>query len=158
MADFLQAVVKETLRLHPVMPLSLPHMNIVTTPILKFEIPTKTSVLIDYAAIGRDPATWKDPLQFEPQRFADVEEASQMDTFKLIPFGYGRRGCPGANLGLVSVQLALASLVQGFEWAPVEGQTPHDIDVNESSGVVCFKENPLVLSATHRLSRTLYEL
>lgn len=81
-----------------------------------------------------------------------------MDTFKLIPFGYGRRGCPGANLGLVSVQLALASLVQGFEWAPVEGQTPHDIDVNESSGVVCFKENPLVLSATHRLSRTLYEL
>ena len=81
----------------------------------------------------------------------------QVDSFKLLPFGYGRRGCPGADMGLLVVQFALASLVQGFEWGPTAGQTAHDIDVSESCGVVCFKANPLVLSAKPCLSCHLYE-
>lgn len=153
----LQAVVKETLRLHPAMPLSPPHMNILPTPLANYEIPAMTSVIIDYAAIGRDPLSWQDPLQFNPARFEHMEMSAQVDSFKLLPFGYGRRGCPGSDMGLLFVQFALASLVQGFEWGPTKGQTAHDIDLSESCGVLCFKANPLVLLAEPRLSRHLYQ-
>ncbi|KAG0628390.1 hypothetical protein M758_1G023200 [Ceratodon purpureus] len=156
--SFFQAIVKETLRLHPTVPMSLPHMNKVATPIGQYEIPANTSVVIDYSAIGRDPEIWNKPLHFDPRRFTDTDAASQIDTFKLLPFGYGRRGCPGANLGVILLQLGLAYLVQGFDWAPIGGQLPHDYDVKESSGLVCFRSTPLTLRATPRLSSTLYEI
>lgn len=150
---------KETLRLHPAVPMSLPHMNKVATPLSsRYEIPANTSVVIDYAAIGRDPEIWPKPLRFDPRRFTDTDAASQIDTFKLLPFGYGRRGCPGANLGVILVQLGLAYLVQGFDWCPIKGLLPHDIDVKEAPGVVCFRSAPLTLTATPRLSSTLYQI
>lgn len=133
-------------------------MNKVAAPIGRYEIPANTSVVIDYAAIGRDPEVWKKPLIFYPTRFTDTDAASQIDTFKLLPFGYGRRGCPGANLGIILLQLGLAYLVQGFDWAPIKGQLPHDYDVKESSGLVCFRSTPLTLKATARLASTLYEI
>ena len=138
--------------------MSLPHVNKVATPISQYEIPPNTCVVIDYAAIGRDPQVWKKPLQFDPRRFVDKDAASQIDTFKLLPFGYGRRGCPGANLTVMLLQLGLAYLVQGFDWAPIKGHTAHDYDVHESSGLVCFRATPLTLRATPRLSSTLYDM
>nr|AHI15944.1 flavonoid 3'-hydroxylase [Pohlia nutans] len=156
--SFFQAIVKETLRLHPAMAMSLPHMNKVATPVGDYEVPANTCVVMDYAAIGRDAKVWPKPLQFDPRRFVDTDAASQIDTFKLLPFGYGRRGCPGANLGVILVQLSLAYLVQGFDWRPLKGQLPHDIHVQEAAGVFCFRSTPLTLRATPRLSSTLYEI
>lgn len=153
----LQAIVKETLRLHPSVPLSLPHTNKVKpTALAQYEIPANTRVIIDYAAIGRDAKVWRNPLQFDPARFTDTDAASQIDTFKLLPFGYGRRGCPGASVGVILVQLGLAALVQGFDWGLVEGQVALDIDVQEAPGVVCFRAKPLVLRAAPRLADQLY--
>lgn len=141
MLDLVQAIVKETLRLHPAVPLSLPHTNKVRTPFTaRYEMPANTSVLIDYAAIGRDPEVWgAKPLHFDPRRFTETDAASQIDTFKLLPFGYGRRGCPGANLGVILVQLALAYLVQGFDWLPSKGLLPHDVHTLEAPGVFSFR-------------------
>lgn len=158
--SFFQAIVKETLRLHPAVPLSLPHTNKVRTPFTaRYEMPANTSVLIDYAAIGRDPEVWgAKPLHFDPRRFTETDAASQIDTFKLLPFGYGRRGCPGANLGVILVQLALAYLVQGFDWLPSKGLLPHDVHTLEAPGVFSFRSEPLIVRATPRLSSKLYEV
>lgn len=156
---YFQATVKETLRLHPVVPMSLPHMNKVATSISRYQIPANTSVVIDYKAIARDPAAWHKPLRFDPSRFLHTSAASQIDNiFKFLPFGYGRRGCPGANFAAVLLQLALAHLIQAFDWAPTKGQLPHDIDVKESPGLVCFRFSPLVLSSTPRLANSLYQV
>jgi cytochrome P450 len=154
---YFQAVVKETLRLHPAIPLSLPHMNIVPFQLANYELPEMTSVIVNYEAIGRDSTVWQDPLEFKPERFLNVEISTHIKALEVLPFGYGRRACPGANLGLSLVQLALASLVQGFDWTPCAGQIPHDIDLIESSDFICFKAHKLQLLGTPRLAASVYQ-
>ena len=152
---FVQAVVKELFRLHPAAPLGIPHSNTEATTLAGYDIPAKSTVMLNLWAIGRDPAHWKDPLVFNPDRFQNTDITMMGKDFQLIPFSVGRRQCPGAGLGLAIVQLAVASLIHSFEWAPYQ-QKAEEIDMREKPGLVTPRMSPLLVSATPRLPRHLY--
>ncbi|CAA0372281.1 unnamed protein product [Arabidopsis thaliana] len=131
---YLQATVKEGLRLHPTIPLVLRTFQDGCT-IGGFSIPKKTKLVVNGYAIMRDPDNWEDPLEFKPERFLDSSRSSQKDAIKeevlkYISFGSGRRGCPGVNLAYVSVETAIGVMVQCFDWK-IDG---HKINMNEVAG------------------------
>ncbi|KAK1292699.1 Cytochrome P450 93A3 [Acorus calamus] len=118
---YLQSIVKETLRLHPPAPIS---HRIATrdAKILDYDVPADTIVFVNMWSLHRDPDNWVDPLEFRPERFEDrAVEEKQKNLLHYAPFGGGRRGCPGALLGLDVLHMTLASLVQCFEWKVVGG-------------------------------------
>lgn len=146
---YLQAIVKETLRLHPAGPLAL-RRSMEPCKVLGYDIPAGASVFVNVWAIGRDPASWApDPLAFRPERFMEgpgVDVRGQH--FHLLPFGSGRRICPGASLAMLVVQAALAAMVQCFEWAPVGGAP---VDMEEVPGITLARKKPLVCTVKARL-------
>ncbi|PTQ26692.1 hypothetical protein MARPO_0596s0001, partial [Marchantia polymorpha] len=109
--EYLQAVVKETLRLHPVAALGVPHYSTEATKVAGYDIPANTRVMLNLYAIGRDPKVWENPLKFDPSRFLNSPVDVRGHHYEVLPFGAGRRKCPGMNLGLVSVAYNLAQLV-----------------------------------------------
>ncbi|KAI3412223.1 uncharacterized protein J3R85_017595 [Psidium guajava] len=145
---YLQAIVKETLRLHPTGPLILRESSEACT-VAGYEIPAKTRLLVNVWAIGRDPKHWEDPLEFRPERFLR-ENKARMDVrgqhFQLLPFGSGRRGCPGTSLALQVVQTSLARMVQCFEW-----QVTGKLDMEEGPGITLPRARPLVCVPAARL-------
>ncbi|CAN6242349.1 unnamed protein product [Urochloa humidicola] len=151
---YLMAAYKETLRLHPAAPIA--HRQSSEWMSLRgFAVPPGTAVFINIWAIGRDPAFWEDPLEFRPERFMPGGAAEGLEPrgqqFHFMPFGSGRRGCPGMGLAMQSVPAVLAALVQCFEWAAGDGK-PMMIDMDESDGLVCARKQPLVLRPTPRLN------
>ncbi|KAL0404970.1 UNVERIFIED_CONTAM: cytochrome [Sesamum radiatum] len=122
---YLQAIVKEILRLHPPAPL-IPRESTEDCTISGYHIPAKTRLFVSIWAVGRDPNYWEDPLEFRPERFLpqDGSTKAQLDVrgqnYHFLPFGSGRRGCPGTSLALLLVQTTLAAIIQCFEWK-VEG-------------------------------------
>lgn len=153
---FLQACVKELFRLHPAAPLGIPHFNLEATTLAGYDIPARTTVMINLWAIGRDPAFWKNPLEFNPERFLGTDVTMFGRDFQLIPFSVGRRQCPGAGLGLAVVQLAVASLLHGFDWS-THNQSPQEIDMREKPGLVTPRMTDLIVNATPRLPLHLYQ-
>lgn len=153
---YLQAVAKEALRLHPPTPLMLPHKATEDVKVGGFDIPKGSTVHVNAFAIARDPSTWKDPESFRPERFLEEDIDIKGTDFRVIPFGAGRRVCPGAQLGLVLVQIMLGRLLHHFTWSPPEGMRPEDIDLTERPGVVTFMLKPLQAVATPRLPSALY--
>ncbi|CAA6654611.1 unnamed protein product [Spirodela intermedia] len=145
---YLNLVVKEILRLHPPLPLSVPHMSLKDVNICGYDIPAKTAVLTNLWAIMRDPGLWKDPEVFWPERFEESDIQYKGQDFHYIPFSSGRRICPGMNLAVTSVQLALANLLYCFDWELADGMKPKDIDTTETVGIVLHLESPLRLKAT----------
>ncbi|GLJ47684.1 hypothetical protein SUGI_1007070 [Cryptomeria japonica] len=129
--EYVQCVVKETLRLYPVVPLLLPHESTQNCTVGGYFIPEKTRLIINAWAIGRDPSLWEDPLAFRPERFMgkNVDIVRDKNFFDMLPFGAGRRGCPGAGMAIVTINLVLAQLIHCFEWN-VEG----DLDMTEVFG------------------------
>lgn len=115
MLEYLDMVVKETLRLHPVVPL-FHHAAMEECTINGFHIPKKSRVIVNAWAIGRDPNAWNDPEKFIPERFLGSSIDLKGRDFQLIPFGSGRRHCPGLQLGLIVVKLVVAQLVHCFDW------------------------------------------
>ncbi|KAK1436510.1 hypothetical protein QVD17_02290 [Tagetes erecta] len=142
---YLKAVIKEALRLYPVVPLLVPHESIDRCVIEGYEIPKKTLVYVNTWAIGRDPECWERPEEFEPERFLSSGIDYKGADFELIPFGSGRRGCPGLSLGIATVELALSNLVYSFDWELPEGTK--DIDTSKAEGIVMHKRDPLLLVA-----------
>ncbi|XP_037444329.1 (+)-menthofuran synthase-like [Triticum dicoccoides] len=145
---YLRAVINETLRLHPPSPLLLPRETLEDTRLLGYDVPAGTRVLINAWAIGRDPATWGPRAEeFAPERFVGyggLGGAGQ--DFSFLPFGAGRRGCPGVEFAMLSNELALASLVHGFDWELPGGRAP-PVGMSELYGLsVCLKA-PLLLVA-----------
>ncbi|KAL5230042.1 hypothetical protein ABZP36_028818 [Zizania latifolia] len=152
----LQAAMKEALRLHPSLPLLIPREAIRDTELHGYHIPAKTRVMINAWAIGRDGEAWEDAGEFRPERFVVHEGAAGAgddhcygDTdFRFIPFGAGRRGCPGVAFGTRLAELALANMVYHFDWALPDGQ---DLDsfqlVEATSGLSPGLMNALVLAA-----------
>ncbi|XP_078442207.1 flavonoid 3'-monooxygenase CYP75B137-like isoform X2 [Wolffia australiana] len=142
---YLDAVVKEVLRLHPVLPLMMPHSPSSTCTIAGYRIPKGTKVLINVWAIQRDPSLWEDALEFRPERF--LCEEGRMDysgsTFRYLPFGAGRRRCAGTLLGERMVMFTLATLLHAVNWSPVKDEA-HADDLKETFGLVMRKEKPLV--------------
>ncbi|KAL2906623.1 Cytochrome P450 71D8 [Bienertia sinuspersici] len=142
---YLKLVVKETLRLHSPLPCLVPRESIKSCEINGYEIPSKTRVFINAWAIGRDSRYWKDPEMFNPERF----EGSSIDYkgahFELIPFGAGRRMCPGMGLGIATVELVLAMLLYHFDWK----LTQDDLDMEETFGIVGRRKNDLHVIPVH---------
>lgn len=143
---YLKCVVKETLRLHSPAPLMAPHETISSVKLKGYDIPAKTVVYINIWAIQRDPAFWESPEQFLPERFENSQVDFKGQHFQFIPFGFGRRGCPGMNFGLAFVEYVLASLLYWFDWKLPESDTlKQDIDMSEVFGLVVSKKTPLYL-------------
>ncbi|KAG6478075.1 hypothetical protein ZIOFF_061507 [Zingiber officinale] len=116
---YLDCVVRETLRLYPVAPLLLPHESTQDATVAGYAVPRGTMLLVNAWAIHRDPLVWEDPEEFRPERFRDGEEGCGL---RMLPFGYGRRRCPGEGLAVRVVGLALAALLHCFEWEKVAGE------------------------------------
>nr|BBE15480.1 cytochrome P450 [Polygala tenuifolia] len=142
---YLDACVKETLRLHPPAPFLLPRRATEACKVMNYEIPKDTQVLVNVWAIGRDPNVWEDPLSFRAERFLNSNLDFKGNCFELLPFGGGRRLCAGLAMANRQVQLALASLIYHFEWFLPDGLLPHQLDMNEKFGVTMKKEKPLMV-------------
>ncbi|GFP95860.1 cytochrome p450 71d10 [Phtheirospermum japonicum] len=108
---YLKLVMKETLRLHPTAPLLLPRESRESCRINGYDIPTKTRVLINAWAMGRDPKFWEDPESFKPERFLEKTVDFKAGSFEYIPFGGGRRSCPGVTYGPTTIEFQLAMLL-----------------------------------------------
>lgn len=145
---FFKCVIKETMRLHPPAPLLLPRETMQHFKLNGYDILPKTWMYVNAWAIGRDPNSWGRPHVFDPERFMhDSMEANGQD-FKLIPFGEGRRICPGKNLGMLMVELVLANLLYSFDWHLPPGMVKEDISMEEAPGVTVHREYALCLMAT----------
>nr|ACR44227.1 C4H [Glycine max]ADG63467.1 C4H [Glycine max] len=131
---YLQAVVKETLRLRMAIPLLVPHMNLHDAKLGGYDIPAESRILVNAWWLANNPAHWKKPEEFRPERFFEEEslvEANGND-FRYLPFGVGRRSCPGIILALPILGITLGRLVQNFELLPPPGQS--QIDTSEKGG------------------------
>ncbi|CAA6663606.1 unnamed protein product [Spirodela intermedia] len=148
---YLQWVAKEALRLHPPTPLMLPHKAATAVKLGGYDVPKGSNVLVNVWAIARDPAVWKDPLVFRPERFSEEDVDAKGHDFRLLPFGAGRRVCPGTQLGINMVQSMLGHLLHQFRWELPEGVRPEEMDMEESPGVITFMRTPLRAVATPRL-------
>ncbi|KAM7257823.1 hypothetical protein ACFE04_013564 [Oxalis oulophora] len=129
---YLQAIVKETLRLHPAAPMLVPRKPDCDVEICGYTIPKGTRVIINAWAIGRDPTTWENPDRFFPERFMGSNIDVRGHNFELIPFGAGRRICPGLPLALRMLHLTLASLLHSFDWKLVDGMMPKDMNMEDN--------------------------
>ncbi|XP_024517541.1 cytochrome P450 71A1 [Selaginella moellendorffii] len=150
---YLQAIVKETLRLHPAGPLLVPHQSTeAVSNVMGYHVPRGTTVLINAYAIARDSTAWgDDALLFRPERFLGTDLDIRGRDFEAVPFGSGRRQCPGMALALTTVHLTLANLLHGFEWREPSGES---IDTSkEQYGLTLLLAKKLRLIATPRLEQ-----
>ncbi|KAL4345393.1 hypothetical protein AHAS_Ahas11G0273900 [Arachis hypogaea] len=145
---YLKAVISETMRLHPPVPLLLPRQSREECTIHGYHIPIKTKVMVNAYALGRDPDYWYDAETFLPERFQETPMDFKGTNFEYIPFGAGRRICPGLNFGLANVEFALAMLLYHFNWELPNGIKPEDLDMNEAQGAVVGRKNHLYLIPT----------
>jgi flavonoid 3'-monooxygenase len=157
---YLQAVVKETFRLHPSTPLSLPRIASESCEVFGYHIPKGSTLLVNVWAIARDPGKWADPLMFNPERFLPGGENCDVDVkgndFEVIPFGAGRRICAGLNLGIRMVQLQIATLVHSFNWELENGLNAKDINMDEAFGLGIMRAVPLLVHPKPRLLPHVY--
>ncbi|KAK1272897.1 Cytochrome P450 84A1 [Acorus gramineus] len=153
---FLMCAMKETLRLHPPIPLLL-HETAEDCEVSGYHVPARSRVMINSYAIGRDPKAWEEADAFKPARF---ERAGAPDFkgshFELIPFGSGRRSCPGMQLGLYALYLTVAQLLHCFEWELPNGMKPSELDMNDVFGLTAPRAVRLVAVPTPRLSCPLF--
>lgn len=140
---YLQAVVRETLRLHPAVPLLVPRCSMEDTNYMDYFIPINTQVFVNAWAIGRDSDTWEDPLCFNPERFLGSSIDYKGQDFEFIPFGSGRRICVGMDLAHRVVHLSLATLLWSFDWELDISLIPETLDMTERMGITLRKLVPL---------------
>ncbi|XP_007020554.2 PREDICTED: cytochrome P450 71D10 [Theobroma cacao] len=142
---FLKLIVKETLRLYPAGPLLIPRECSEDCVIGGYEIPAKTKVIVNAWAIGRDPSYWKEAEKFQPERFIDKPIDFRGTNFEYIPFGAGRRMCPGISFALPNIELPLANLLYHFDWKLPNKMKCEDLDMTESFGLTIRRKNDLFL-------------
>ncbi|CAA0829694.1 cytochrome P450- family 76- subfamily G-polypeptide 1 [Striga hermonthica] len=141
---YLNAIIKETLRLHPPLPFLVPHKALESCEIQGFHVPKETQVLVNVWAIGRDPTIWKDPLRFKPNRFLEPDVPDYKGQhFEFIPFGSGRRMCPAVPLASRILPLALGSVLYFFDWVLEDGKKGEEMDMKERMGITLRKDVPL---------------
>nr|CAB3474553.1 unnamed protein product [Digitaria exilis] len=150
---YLQALVKESLRLHPPTPLMLPHKASSSVKIAGYDIPKGANVIVNVWAVARDPNVWDNPLEFRPERFLQENIDIKGADFRVLPFGAGRRVCPGAQLGINLVASMIGHLLHNFSWRLPEGTRPEDVEMMETPGLVTFMATPLKAVATPRLDK-----
>ncbi|XP_061375697.1 cytochrome P450 71D10-like [Gastrolobium bilobum] len=142
---YLRSVIKETLRLHPPIALLLPRECSERCEINRYEIPPKSKVIVNAWTIGRDPNYWIEAEKFYPERFLDSSIDYKGAEFQFIPFGAGRRICPGITFGIVNVEISLANLLFHFDWKMAKGDMPEELDMTESFGLSVKRKQDLQL-------------
>ncbi|KAJ0587162.1 putative cytochrome P450 [Helianthus annuus] len=147
---YLKAVLKESLRLHPSAPLLVPHKSMQDVKLMGYDIAAGTQVIINAWAIGRDPASWEEPNEFRPERFLNNSINYQGLHFEWIPFGAGRRKCPGIQFSVSANELALANIIYKFDVSLPNGIKNEDLDMSEASGLSLQRKSPLLVSVTRR--------
>ncbi|XP_030947922.1 geraniol 8-hydroxylase-like [Quercus lobata] len=152
---YLHAVMKETLRLHPALPLLVPHCPSETCTVGGYTIPKGSRIFVNVWAIQRDPSIWENPLNFDPERFLNSKWDYSGNDFNYFPFGSGRRICAGTAMAERMVIYSLATLLHSFDWNLPQGEK---LDITEKFGIVLKKKIPLVAVPTPRLSDpSMYE-
>ncbi|XP_019174307.1 PREDICTED: isoflavone 2'-hydroxylase-like [Ipomoea nil] len=146
---YLHGIINETLRMYPAAPVLVPHESSEDCVIEGFRVPKGTMVLANLWAIQNDPKLWEEPEKFMPERFLEME--GQRDGFKLMPFGYGRRGCPGENMAMHVAGLVLGTLIQCFEWER-DGEEP--VNMSEGPGLTMPRVYPLMAKCRPRPTMT----
>ncbi|KAG8070067.1 hypothetical protein GUJ93_ZPchr0006g40800 [Zizania palustris] len=147
--NYLKMVIKETLRLHPLIPLLLPRECQETCEVMGYHVPKGTTVFVNVWAISRNPSSWDDAETFRPERFEDGALDFKGTHFEFTPFGAGRRMCPGMLFGQASMEITLASLLYHFDW-----ELPHGVnklDAAEKMGCTIRRKNDLYLVPTVRV-------
>lgn len=147
---YLKATIKETLRMYPPLPLLLPHESMQDVKLMDYEIPARTQIIVNAWAIGRDPTLWEEPEEFRPERFLNNSIDYKGLHYELLPFGSGRRGCPGIHFSTVMFELALANMVYKFNLALPNGVERKDLDMTETNSITLHKKSPLLVMATPR--------
>ncbi|XP_062113763.1 cytochrome P450 71AU50-like [Humulus lupulus] len=148
---YLDMVIKESMRLHPVAPLLIPHAAMEDCTVDGSHIPQNSRVIIDIWTIGRDPKCWNEPEKFIPERFLGSDIDFKGRDFKFFPFGSGRRGCPGMQLGLTVVRSMVAQLVHCFNWELPDGMVASELDMSEEFGLTTPRAKHLVAIPSYRL-------
>lgn len=152
---YIQAIIKETFRLYPPLPLALPHEAIEDCNISGYFIPKGTQILLNLHKIQREAEAWPSPAEFRPERFLTTHENFDVkgQNYELLPFGSGRRMCPGSSLALQLVGLALTSFLHAFD---VRMQGDQAVDMGEAVGMSNLKVTPLEVLVTPRVPGHVY--
>ncbi|KAI3807075.1 hypothetical protein L1987_22997 [Smallanthus sonchifolius] len=148
--QYLKAVIKESLRLHMPATLLAPRISTQDVKLMGYDIPAGTQVIINAWAIGRDPMSWEEPEEFRPERFLENSISYKGLHFEWLPFGAGRRACPGIQFGVAIMELALANIVYKFDLGLPNGVKQEDLDMSEKYGIVLHKKSPLVVTTSPR--------
>ncbi|RRT40150.1 hypothetical protein B296_00040138 [Ensete ventricosum] len=143
---YLNCIVNEILRLYPAGPLLMPHESSQDCTVGGYDVPRGTMLLVNVWAIHRDPNTWDEPEEFKPERF-QCEGEKEEARLRMLPFGAGRRKCPGEGLAMRLIGLALATLIHCFEWEKLPGE---EVDMTEGQGLSMPKAKPLEVVCTPR--------
>ncbi|KAL2316664.1 hypothetical protein Fmac_030540 [Flemingia macrophylla] len=152
---YLRSIIRETLRLHPPAPLLLPRECSKRCEINGFEIPAKSKVIVNAWAIGRDPNHWIEAEKFYPERFLDSSIDYKGVEFQFIPFGAGRRVCPGPNFGIANIEFSLENLLFHFDWNMTQGNKSEEFDMTESPGLTVKRKQDLLLIPIKYHSNTI---
>ena len=152
---YLQAILKETMRLYPAGPFLVPHESLEECTLVGYNIPAGTRLLVNLPKRHRDPSVWVDPTEFQPERFFTTHKGVDIrgQHFELIPFGSGRRMCPGISFALQITQLTLATLLHAFE---IVASSDEPMDMTEKVGLTNLKATPLEVHLTPRLAPQAY--
>nr|QUN00525.1 cytochrome P450 82D169 [Tripterygium wilfordii] len=152
---YLQAILKETLRIYPPTPLNALHISSKDCSVSGYHVPKGTRLFVNIGKIHRDSNVWADPDEFRPERFLTTHKDFDVrgQHHELVPFGAGRRMCPGISFALQVMLFTFAKLLHGFEIASADGEP---IDMTGSPGLTNLKATPLELMLSPRLPTHLY--
>ncbi|KAF5808778.1 putative cytochrome P450 [Helianthus annuus] len=147
---YLKAVLKESLRLHPPAPLLAPRESVQDVKLMGYDIAAGTQVIVNAWAIGRDHSIWEEANEFQPERFLDNSINYQSLQFGWLPFGAGRRSCPGMQFSVPVLELALANIIYKFDIGLPSGIKNEDLDMSEAFGILMHRKSSLLVRVTPR--------
>ncbi|KAF7005526.1 hypothetical protein CFC21_020642 [Triticum aestivum] len=147
---YTEMVIKEALRLHPPVPL-IPRAAREDCTVMGYDIPKGTNVYINVVAICQDPEYWSSPAEFKPERFENNTVNYNGTYLEFIPFGAGRRQCPGTQFGTSLVEMVLTNILYHFDWKLLDGASLTSFDMSEKFGLTLQRRNDLKLRATPRV-------
>ncbi|KAG0558619.1 hypothetical protein KC19_10G041300 [Ceratodon purpureus] len=145
---FVQAIVKESMRLHMMAVLAIPKIATQETKLRGYDIPKGTMVIFHAGALALDEDIWADPMEFRPERFINADRTPREMKCAYMPFGAGRRSCPGSSMGMLHLHLLLANLLYAFEWGPEAPGKP--VDFTEKFRMVVTMKTRLRATITPR--------
>nr|AKJ23355.1 CYP71AJ25 [Thapsia garganica] len=146
--NYLKAVIKESMRLYFTAPLIVPREARQDVKVMGYDIRKGTQVLINAWAIARDPSLWENPEKFQPERFLNSPIDYKGLHYEYLPFGGGRRGCPGIQFAMAVNELAVANVVHKFDFELPNGETREDLDMTGVTGITLRRKSPLLVIAT----------